>query len=136
MTGSKWAYVLGVFEALHDGGSASRRSLREFIGSWLGGRLHAPPPAEVRERITALLAGQGWHIVDDKLVIGERTGGVASALAAPEQDARIGALHPDVRDVADRYLQSGHPEVAIFEAFKAINKRVKAMSVSTLTAAS
>ena len=33
-----------------------------------------------------------------------------------------------MRDVADRYLESGHPEVAIFEAFKAINKRVKAMT--------
>ena len=128
VTGSKWAYVLGVFEALHDGGSASRRSLREFIGSWLGGRLHAPPPPEVRERITALLAGQGWHVVDDKLVIGERTGAVASALTPHEQDARIGALHSDFREVADRYLESGHAEVAIFEAFKAINKRVKAMT--------
>ncbi len=128
VTGSKWAYVLDVFEALHDGGSASRRSLREFIGNWLGGRLHAPPPPEVRERITALLEGQGWHVVDDKLVIGERTGGIASAVTPPEQDARIGALHSDVREVADRYLESGHPEVAIFEAFKAINKRVKAMT--------
>jgi uncharacterized protein (TIGR02391 family) len=128
VTGSKWAYVLGVLEALHDRGSASRRSLREFIGNWLGGRLHAPPPPEVRERITALLAGQGWHVVDDKLVIGERTGAIPSALTPPGQDARIGALHPDVREVADRYLQSGHLEVAIFEAFKAINKRVKAMT--------
>lgn len=128
VTGSKWAYVLGVFEALHDGGSASRRSLREFIGNWLGGRLHAPPPPEVRERITALLAGQGWHVVDDRLVIGERSGGIVSAVTPPEQDARIGALHSDVREVADRYLESGHPEVAIFEAFKAINKRVKAMT--------
>ena len=44
------------------------------------------------------------------------------------QDARIAALHPDVRQVADRYMESGHPEVAIFEAFKAINNRVKAMT--------
>jgi uncharacterized protein (TIGR02391 family) len=35
---------------------------------------------------------------------------------------------PDVREVADRYLESGYPEVAIFEAFKAINNRVKAMT--------
>lgn len=126
--GSKWVYVLSVLEALHDGGSASRRALREFIGAWLQGRLHAPPPPEVRERITALLAGQGWQVVDGKLVIGERTGGIAGAVTPPEQDARIGALHSDVREVADRYLESGHPEVAIFEAFKAINKRVKTMT--------
>jgi uncharacterized protein (TIGR02391 family) len=30
--------------------------------------------------------------------------------------------------VADRYLESGHPEVAIFEAFKAVIKRVKALT--------
>lgn len=128
VTGSKWAYVLSVFEALHDGGSASRRALREFIGNWLQGRLHAPPPPEVRERITALLAGQGWQVVDNKLVIGERSAEIANPVAPPEQDARIAALHSDVRQVADRYLESGHPEVAIFEAFKAINKRVKAMT--------
>ena len=29
VTGSKWEYVLGIFEALHDGGSAARRALRE-----------------------------------------------------------------------------------------------------------
>lgn len=33
-----------------------------------------------------------------------------------------------MREVADRYLQSGHPEVAIFEAFNAINNRVKTMT--------
>ena len=128
VTGSKWAYVLNIFEALHDGGSAARRALREFIGAWLQGRLHAPPPPEARERITALLGGQGWHVVDDKLVIGERTSGIAGTAMAPGQDTRIAALHSDVREVADRYLESGHPEVAIFEAFKAINKRVKAMT--------
>lgn len=128
VTGSKWAYVMDVFEALHDGGSAARRALREFIGAWLQGRLHAPPPPEVRERITALLGGQGWHVVDNKLVIGERTGGIANTVTPPEQDTRIAALHSDVREVADRYLESGHPEVAIFEAFKAINKRVKTMT--------
>jgi uncharacterized protein (TIGR02391 family) len=128
MMGSKWAYVLGVLESLHDGGSAARRTLREFIGGWLQGRLHAPPPPDVRERIAALLGAQGWHIDDDKLVIGEQTSGVAEALTPLAQDARIAALHSDVREVADRYLESGHPEVAIFEAFKAINKRVKTMT--------
>lgn len=128
VTGSKWTYVLGVFETLHDGGSAARRALREFIGAWLQGRLHAPPPLEVRERITALLAGQGWHVVDNRLVVGERTSGIASTVTPPGQNARIAALHSDVREAANRYLESGHPEVAIFEAFKAINKRVKAMT--------
>ena len=128
VAGNKWEYVLGVFEALHDGGSAARRALREFIGGWLQGHYHTPPRPEVRKRITALLAAQGWHVRDGRLVIGERTADVVGTLTPLGQDARIAALHADVREVADRYLESGHPEVAIFEAFKAINNRVKAMT--------
>jgi uncharacterized protein (TIGR02391 family) len=128
VTGSKWEYVLGIFEALHDGGSAARRALREFIGGWLEGRYHTPPRPEVRKRISALLAAQGWRVHDGRLVIGERTADMVGALTPLGQDARIAALHADVREVADRYLESGHPEVAIFEAFKAINNRVKVMT--------
>jgi uncharacterized protein (TIGR02391 family) len=128
VSGSKWEYVLVVFEALHDGGSAARRALREFIGGWLQGQYHTPPRPEVRKRIAALLAAQGWHVRDGTLVIGERTADVVGTLTPLGQDARIAALHADVREVADRYLKSGHPEVAIFEAFKAINNRVKAMT--------
>ena len=47
--GNKWEYVLGVLEALHDGGSAARRALRQFIGSWLEGRYHTPPRPDVRK---------------------------------------------------------------------------------------
>ncbi|MGP0101218.1 MAG: TIGR02391 family protein [Solirubrobacteraceae bacterium] len=125
---SKWEYVLGIFEALHDGGSAARRALRQFIGGWLEGRYHAPPRTEVRKRIVALLAAQGWHVREGRLVIGERTADMAGTLTPVGQDARIAALHADVRQAADRYLESGHPEVAIFEVFKAVNNRVKRMT--------
>jgi len=136
VVGSKWEYVLGIFEALHDGGSAARRALREFIGGWLEGRYHTPPRPEVRKRIAALLAAQGWHVHDGRLVIGERTAEVVGTLTPLGQDARIGALHADVREVADRYRESGHPEVAIFEAFKAVNNRVKAITGLDLDGAS
>jgi len=126
--GNKWEYVLGVFEVLHDGGSAARRALRQFIGGWLEGCYHTPPRPEVRKRIVALLAAQGWHVNDGRLVIGERTANVVGTLTPLGQDARVAALHADVREVADRDLESGHPAVAIFEAFKAINNRVKAMT--------
>ncbi len=128
LSGSKWEYVLGILEALHDGGSAARRALRQFIGGWLEGRHHTPPRPEVRKRIAGLLAAQGWHVRDGSLVIGERTGQAVGTLTPLGQDARIAALHADVREVADRYLESGHPEVAIFEAFKAVNNRVKAIT--------
>jgi uncharacterized protein (TIGR02391 family) len=124
---NKWEYVLAVFEALHDGGSTARRALRQFIGGWLEGRYHTPPRTEVRKRIVALLAAQGWHVRDGRLVIGEQTFEEIGTLTPLGQDARIAALHTDVREVADRYLESGHPEVAIFEAFKAVNARVKKM---------
>ncbi len=47
--GTKWVYVSDVFERLHDGGSAARRALREFIGGWLLGRHHVAP-ADRRSR--------------------------------------------------------------------------------------
>jgi uncharacterized protein (TIGR02391 family) len=128
VVGNKWEYVLGVFEALHDGGSATRRALRQFIGGWLEGRYHTPPRPDIRKRITALLAAQGWHVNEGRLVIGERTADVVGVLTPLGQDARIAALHADVREVTDRYLESGHPEVAIFESFKTINNRVKTMT--------
>ena len=124
---NKWEYVLAVFEALHDGGSEARRALRQFIGGWLEGRYHTPPRPEVHKRIVALLVAQGWHVRDGCLVIGEQTFEAVGTLTPLGQDARIAALHADVREVADRYLESGHLEVAIFEAFKAVNNRVKEM---------
>lgn len=48
--------------------------------------------------------------------------------ASVGREARISALHPSIRHVAERYLESGHPEVAIFEAFKLVNKRVREMT--------
>jgi uncharacterized protein (TIGR02391 family) len=128
VSGSKWAYVLGVLEALHDGGSASRRALREFIGGWLEGKNHMPPRPEVSKQIISVLGAQGWHVHDGRLVIGEQTSGALGTLTPLGMDVRIAALHTDIRAVVDRYLESGHPEVAIFEAFKAINNRVKGMT--------
>jgi hypothetical protein len=61
------------------------------------GRYHTPPRADVRKRIVALLAGQGWHVTGRRLVIGERTADTVGALTALGQDARIAALHADVR---------------------------------------
>ena len=125
---NKWEYVFSVLERLLDGGSEARRVLREFIGGWLDGRHHEPPRTELRQRITALLAQQGWHVRDGRLVIGERTHDAAGRLTVLGRDSRVAALHPEVRQVADRYIESGRIEVAIFEAFKAVINRVKTMT--------
>lgn len=126
--GSKWEYVLDVFERLHEGGSAARRALREFLGGWIDGRHHVAPQPEVREHVLGVLGNQGWHVVDGTLIIGEKVYALASPVTPLSNDRRIADLHVEVRQVADRYLESGHPEVAIFEAFKAVIKRVKALT--------
>lgn len=51
VTGSKWEYVLDVFDRLHDGGSAARRALRDFLGGWVEGRHHLAPDPEVRVHV-------------------------------------------------------------------------------------
>ena len=124
---SKWQYVLPIFESLLVGGSAARRALRTFVGAWLSGKLHAPPGDRDRRTLVALLAQQGWHVKEGVLVIGDRIAASPSALSPLDRDSRIASLHATIRQVADRYLES-HIEVAIFEAFKAVNNRVKEMT--------
>ena len=128
VVGDKWRYCHTVLESLLEGGSAARRALREFIGAWLSDQLLESPPASARRRVVDRLARQGWHVNDMVLVIGERTTADPSVVAPLYRDARVAALHPNIRQVAERYLESGHSEVAIFEAFKAINNCVKELT--------
>ncbi len=125
-------YVTGVLEAVMEGGSAARRAGRAFIGGWLDGRFHAPAREDVRKRIVAILAQQGWHIREGRLTIGERTYDVAGVLTPIGRDARIAALHPLIRQVTDRLVQDGHFDAAILEAFKAVNNAVKKKANSAL----
>ena len=125
--GDNWLYVLDVLSTLHDGGSAARRSLREFIGGWLDGRYHTPPPVEVRRRIVALLGQQGWHVRDGRLVIGERLYVEPGTVMPLGRDALLAGLHANIRQAIERFVED-HLDVAIFKSFKAINNRVKEMS--------
>lgn len=125
--GDRMQFVFAILDSLHEGGSAARRTLRAFVGAWLAGNLHAPPPPEVRKRITSLLAQQGWHVRDGRLVIGERVQVEPGAVPPLRRDARLAALHERIRRIADRYAEE-HLNVAIFEAFKAVTNRVKEMT--------
>ena len=127
VTGDKWQYVLDVLSTLHEGGSAARRALREFIGGWLDGRYHAPPSTEVRKHVVALLGQQGWHVSGGRLVIGETMPVEPGTVTPLGRDARLAALHVDIRQVIERFVDD-HLDVAIFEAFKAVNNRVKQMA--------
>ncbi|HVV77961.1 MAG TPA: TIGR02391 family protein [Mycobacteriales bacterium] len=127
VSGDKWQYVFDVLSSLHDGGSAARRALRQFVGGWLDGRFHAPPPTDVRKRVVVLLEQQGWHVSKGRLVIGEHVYSEPGTVTPLGRDARLAALHADIRQVTERFVED-HLDVAIFEAFKAINNRVKQMT--------
>jgi uncharacterized protein (TIGR02391 family) len=123
-----WAYVLAIFESLHDGGSDARRVLRRFLGHWLENRLHTGPRADVQRRITAQLARQGWYVTAGCLAIGEPQIGDIPLASPAGRQARVAALHPEVRLAADRLVEGNHMGAAILEAFKAVNNRVKAVT--------
>jgi hypothetical protein len=67
---TKMDYVLHVMTMMLEKGSASRRSLRTFIGSWLTDRFVTGPSDEERDTIASQLARQGWHVHEDRLVVG------------------------------------------------------------------
>jgi uncharacterized protein (TIGR02391 family) len=127
-SGDKWNFCLIVLAALADGGGLGRRTLRQFVGGWLCDRLLESPSEAARTQVVERLNRQGWHIKNGVLVIGERTSADPSATIPLFRDARVASLHPQVRQVAASYLESGHHAVAIFAAFKEINSRVKELT--------
>jgi uncharacterized protein (TIGR02391 family) len=125
--GGKVDYVLGVLEGLDQVGSASRRALRAFIGAWLDNRLHTWPEDEVRRRILRQLGQQGWSVRDGRLVVGPQQAAIPEPVPPGGREDRFARFHPIVREVSQRFLEA-HLDVAVFESFKAVNKRVKAMT--------
>ena len=105
--GSKAEWVLRILEQLEGGGSANRRVFREFVGGWLDGRYAMPPPSNSK-LIVAYLGQEGWHVIDGRLVIGEKTFDAAGKLTPLGRDVRLAALHVDIQAVANKYLETGH----------------------------
>lgn len=120
-------FVSGVLAGLDEWGSKGRRILRGFVGSWLGDRLISGPSDELRISLVEKFARRGWYVVDGNLVIGEPAHGkrVSSPIL---RDARLAALHPLVVEAAEQLFGGNHRAAAIFEAMKAVNNRVKAMT--------
>lgn len=97
-TGSKWEYLHRTFLGLLDGGSSSRRALRQLLGAWFSDELHTGPESqEERDRLLADLARQGWHLLENRLVVGNRVpprrrptppSGVPTVFGPPSQGVR------------------------------------------------
>jgi uncharacterized protein (TIGR02391 family) len=120
-------FVYGVLVGLDLWWSEGRRTLRSFVGAWLDDRMISGPTDELRRTLVEQLARQGWYVVDGKLVIGEPARGTRSR-SPVLRDARLAALHPQILQVSEQLVRDGHRAAAVFEAAKAINNRVKAMS--------
>jgi uncharacterized protein (TIGR02391 family) len=113
-----------VLRVLYRSGSEGRRILRSFIGRWLDDRLLSDPPDEVRRKLLDHLARQGWYVANGSLVTGEpstrrRTSGPVL------REARLAALHPEIAEVAERYVRAEHHAAGIQESLKALCRRMR-----------
>ncbi|MDX6451417.1 MAG: hypothetical protein QOH16_1466 [Gaiellaceae bacterium] len=126
--GTKWEYVNSVLVELAEGGTAQRRAVRQFAGSWLDNRLHTGPDAETRDRIARDLGRQGWFVREGRLVFGDPVYPAPQAAAAVARPARLDALHQRIVEVSRQLFEDGHRAAAILQAFVAVNLRVKEIS--------
>lgn len=120
-------FAYAVLIGLDMWGSEGRRILRSFIGAWLDNRMNSGPTEELRGKLVEQLARRGWYVVEGNLVIGEPARGTRTR-GPVLRDARLAALHPQILEVAEQLLRDEHRAAAVFEAAKAVNNRVKAMS--------
>lgn len=126
--GGKHEYVAGVLLALLEHSAASRREVRQFLGEWLSDLLVTGPRPDVKRRVLAQLSRQGWHLKENRIVIGPRQAMPDTEEPATSREAQYIALHAAVRQAAGKWLESENLEVAVFEAMKAVTNRVKSMT--------
>jgi uncharacterized protein (TIGR02391 family) len=121
-------FVYAMLVGLEMWGSEGRRILRSFVGAWLDDRMISGPADDLRRTLVEQLARQGWYVdTEGNLVIGEPTRGKRTR-SPVLRDARLAVLHPQVLQVSEDLFRDGHKAAAVFEAAKAINNRVKAMT--------
>ncbi len=119
-------YVLAVLVRLLNEGSAGRRAFRTFVGRWLSGELHAGPEINAGRRIRALLAKQGWHLRDGRLMVGEVV--PLDEGTADDHARQLLALHPEVRVAASSLLSEHQGGAAVYEAFAAVVGRIRKLT--------
>lgn len=120
--------LLDLFSLLDDS-SADRRTLREFLGRWLSQELHSGPNEDEERELLGDFARQGWYARDGRLVRGEPLR--RAALAPLIGGDLLANFHPQVADAARPFFGVGNRAAAVFEAFKAIELRVRGLLGST-----
>jgi hypothetical protein len=118
------AVVRHVLYELANGTSGRRREMRNFLGAWLGDRLHTGPSNDERERIERDLARQGWFVKDGRLVIGEPVRRTERTQASPSLPPD--QLHALVWCAASEQWSAGHRNDAVLEGAKAVNSMLQA----------
>jgi Uncharacterized protein conserved in bacteria (DUF2321) len=81
--------LLALLLYLHDGGAATRRQLRTFLGNWLSDRLLTGPAPEQKEKFLKQFDRQGWQVRDCRLAIGTGVDPPEGAAATGPEQAQI-----------------------------------------------
>jgi uncharacterized protein (TIGR02391 family) len=117
-----------VFSRFNGGESNDRRVIRHFLGRWLDQELDSGPNADQERELREDLARQGWFTREGRLVRGEP---IRRATMAPLLGGDLlSNLHPRIQEVARPLFAAGNRAAAVFEAFKAIELRVRELSTS------
>jgi hypothetical protein len=117
------AGLADLFSVYNGGDSSSRRVLRHFLGRWLDQDLDSGPNVDQERELREDLARQGWFTRDGCLVRGKP---IRRATMAPLLGGDLlSNLHPRIQEAARPSFSVGNRAAAVFEAFKAIELRVR-----------
>jgi uncharacterized protein (TIGR02391 family) len=120
--------LAAVFSRFNGAESNERRVIRCFLGRWLDQELDSGPNADQERELREDLARQGWFTREGRLV---RSEPIRRATMAPLLGGDLlSNLHQRVQEAARPSFAVGNRAAAVFEAFKAIELRVRELSTS------
>jgi uncharacterized protein (TIGR02391 family) len=102
--------------------------IRHFLGGWLDQEFDSGPNADQERELREDLARQGWFTREGRLV---RSEPIRRATMAPLLGGDLlSNLHQRIQEAARPSFAVGNRAAAVFEAFKAIELRVRELSRS------